>query len=1550
MSKRALTHKNPIHRSSNSDEELVFFQTDPIGIIIWASEQLSSFTGLSAKDLVGSSITTIASKKDHLKLGNFLKKEKFAGTQNFGVSLNSEKKARFFRFAIRHIPGSHSRNFLLNWSLRSRRDIHSAKRKKDFDLIRKMFDPNPEAILIYEREDYHILYANEAARRVYGFSEVQFSRLSLEDLFAELKDQKKPLSSGAYSCKLKDDKWATMDVFVTAIIIGRKAYQMAFTNEPSSFSPSKELRVNRRSEIHANLERDDSDAWQILDNAPEIFFKLDSKGNFVFVSNEFTRTLGYTKTEIQGKHFTSIVFADDLELAKQGFADIFQFGRAKGNVIFRVVKKSGGFDWVSTSGTFVFDNEGRPVHCIGFAQVITEIKQLVEKLEASEERYAAFINHSSEAIWRFETADPLPVDLPEDQLIVEFFSKGYLAECNDQMAKLYGFEEASDLVGTPLVNFIPVDDIATLDYFRGFIQAGFKLENVETNETDRQGNPKIFLNNLVGIVEKNQLMRVWGTQRDITEHKLAQQKARELLEQSENFFKSLISDSLDGIVVLDKETRITYAAESITNVLGFAPSEVIGKSCFEFMHPEDVSIAIDAFNNRVSNVKSPDLEVRFRSKQDEWLWMLVRTNDLNHHASINGLVVYFTNITQRKHTENILKESEKRFRHLADSLSVMIWVMDEKNNPIYVSKCWTDFTGVSLEKIINAGWKNIIHPEDYTTAIEQYKSYISLKQPFMIEYRVRSNEGDYKWVVDHGVPRFAPDGVFMGYIGSVIDIHYRKTAEEKLRYQAGMIENIRDAVISTDLDFNIISWNSMADEIYGFSREEAMGKNIRVLIKHEYFSTTNENVLVELYEKDHWEGEVYCDRKDGKRVYLFTALSFVKNDRGERIGLVGVNRDITQRYEAEKALRISEERYRSVVDALNEGIVLQDSQGKLITCNKSAKSIFGHNFTGLQFNVQGWRCIKENGDEFSAVDDPFTITMQTGKRLQGIIMGLQRPGDPFYWFSVNTEPIYHSKDSSLPDAVVTSFFDITLKKHQAQWLSLEKEVLEINAKPSATLKDTVDFYLGGIERIFPDMICSIFVLRNDKQSIEHLSAPSLPFEFSQAINGAKIGPEAGSCGAAIFRKQRVITTEINTDPLWKDYRALAVQYNLQSCWSFPILDAQNEVFATIAAFHKYPKEPTDKEVNIMEVACNLLRIIFENKKSEASLRLSNERYLLATKATHDAIYDWDIVEDTVYRGESFYSLFGYSRTQGGGLIDFLQLKLHPEDRERVVKSLKRFVQNKSADIWECEYRFLNASGNYVVVYDRGFLIFRHDGDITRLVGSMMDITERKELEKRLLKQEVHRQKLVAQAVVNAQEKERAEIGKELHDNVNQILSTARLYLELAKSDEKERISLIKRSYDNIYDAINEIRSISRSLVPPSIGDLGLIESIEDLVENIRATKKLYVEFCYGGDIDALLGQKQKLMLFRIIQEQVNNVLKHANASNIIIELMIDGHMINLAVSDDGKGFDFEEVKDNKGVGLQNIASRTELFNGKINIVTAPNKGCKLNIHVPISKT
>lgn len=231
-----------------------------------------------------------------------------------------------------------------------------------------------------------------------------------------------------------------------------------------------------------------------------------------------------------------------------------------------------------------------------------------------------------------------------------------------------------------------------------------------------------------------------------------------------------------------------------------------------------------------------------------------------------------------------------------------------------------------------------------------------------------------------------------------------------------------------------------------------------------------------------------------------------------------------------------------------------------------------------------------------------------------------------------------------------------------------------------------------------------------------------------------------------------------------------------------------------------------------------------------------------------------------------------------------------------------------------------------------------------------DVTTRKKQEillEKLLKQEIDKQKMVARAVVEAQEKERAEIGKELHDNVNQILSTAKLFLEVAKNDTKERLSLIKRSAQSIHDAINEIRSISKSLVPPSISDLGLTESINDLVQNIRVSKALKVDFFIQGDIENSLNGEQKLMLFRIIQEQVNNVLRHSQATLVSISLVLGDNTVELEITDDGKGFDMEKAHIKKGVGLSNIVSRAELFHGKVDIYSAPGEGCKLRVYIPI---
>jgi PAS domain S-box-containing protein len=152
----------------------------------------------------------------------------------------------------------------------------------------------------------------------------------------------------------------------------------------------------------------------------------------------------------------------------------------------------------------------------------------------SEERYRAFIRQSTEGIWRFELDEPASVDLPEDEQIEAFYRHGSLAECNDAMARMYGYAHAAELVGTRLGDLLVRSDPGNLDYLRAFIRSGYRLADVETCELDREGRPRFFLNNLIGIAEGGKLVRAWGTQRDVTERRQIQEELRRAKEDAES--------------------------------------------------------------------------------------------------------------------------------------------------------------------------------------------------------------------------------------------------------------------------------------------------------------------------------------------------------------------------------------------------------------------------------------------------------------------------------------------------------------------------------------------------------------------------------------------------------------------------------------------------------------------------------------------------------------------------------------------------------------------------------------------------------------------------------------------------------------------------------------------------------------------------------------------------------------------------------------------------------------------------------------------------------
>jgi two-component system sensor histidine kinase UhpB len=226
-----------------------------------------------------------------------------------------------------------------------------------------------------------------------------------------------------------------------------------------------------------------------------------------------------------------------------------------------------------------------------------------------------------------------------------------------------------------------------------------------------------------------------------------------------------------------------------------------------------------------------------------------------------------------------------------------------------------------------------------------------------------------------------------------------------------------------------------------------------------------------------------------------------------------------------------------------------------------------------------------------------------------------------------------------------------------------------------------------------------------------------------------------------------------------------------------------------------------------------------------------------------------------------------------------------------------------------------------------------------------DVTERVQLERALNEQQVTRQRQITEAVIVAQEKERTEIGKELHDNVNQILGASNLYINTAMTDDEMRQELLERSTELVSKAINEIRKISKSLITPGLREIGLIESIEDIIEDIRVARDApAIDLDLVNISEEQIEDRRKLTLFRIVQEQLNNIVKHARATQVVIRLSFEGPYLVLMVVDNGIGFD--AARHRRGVGITNIISRAELFSGKVEIASAPGEGCVLTVSLP----
>ncbi|MFD2145768.1 GAF domain-containing protein [Mucilaginibacter antarcticus] len=297
--------------------------------------------------------------------------------------------------------------------------------------------------------------------------------------------------------------------------------------------------------------------------------------------------------------------------------------------------------------------------------------------------------------------------------------------------------------------------------------------------------------------------------------------------------------------------------------------------------------------------------------------------------------------------------------------------------------------------------------------------------------------------------------------------------------------------------------------------------------------------------------------------------------------------------------------------------------------------------------------------------------------------------------------------------------DITITKRLIAMERLESDILRLNSDLNITLDIVLTTYLQGLEDFFPKMLSCIHKIKNGR--LANGVAPSLPPAYMEAMEGIPIGENEGSCGVAAATKQQIIVGDITTDPRWEKYRETALKYNLKACWSNPVINADGDVMATVSMYYREARLPTGEELQVMDRATALLRIILENRQKTDIINDAHIMMLQSQELANFGNWRWDVQHDIVSWSPALYAIYGLDAKDFKATFAGYQERLHPEDRERVYHQIEGVLKSKIGT--EFEERIIRPNGE--VRYLRSWARLKQDeaGIPLEMIGACLDITE-----------------------------------------------------------------------------------------------------------------------------------------------------------------------------------------------------------------------------------
>jgi two-component system, LuxR family, sensor kinase FixL len=435
-----------------------------------------------------------------------------------------------------------------------------------------------------------------------------------------------------------------------------------------------------------------------------------------------------------------------------------------------------------------------------------------------------------------------------------------------------------------------------------------------------------------------------------------------------------------GMWVWDIARDEVWMTDKGRALLGFAQNtELNAAALISRVHLEDLGTRSAAIKRAIESQGEYSAEYRVLLPDGSLRWIGARGHCI-HVGDPKGirLLGVSMDVTAQKVARDTLRESEARFRGMADAAPVMIWMSDPDKLCTFFNKGWLDFTGRSLEQELGNGWAEGVHPEDSDGCFEVYAKGFDARQPFTMEYRLRRGDGQYRWVLDNGVPRTASDGTFLGYIGSCVDITERKQAQDRFRL---VVEASPNGIVLVNAQGHIVLVNARGENLFGYQREELIGQDVEVLVPERFRGEAALPHAARFHAataRAQGTGlELFARRKDGTEFPVEIGSNLIESQEGTLLLCVIV--DISARQEAEAQTR----QHREEIAHLSRVAIMGEVAGALAhELNQPLTGIVNNASAGRRFIAKG------RGD-LPKLDNLFEAVVSDGRRGAEIIQGIR---------------------------------------------------------------------------------------------------------------------------------------------------------------------------------------------------------------------------------------------------------------------------------------------------------------------------------------------------------------------------------------------------------------------------------------------------------------------------------------------------------------------------------------------------------------------------------